>query len=704
MPQSDDLPGLTKEEKRRLKTLEDYDRGVMSGQIKPSPSNKIEDILNYMMQPSGIVGGGAPPPMVPEKPFTQTVRDVATLPTAASIPASEIGQRVGTKIGRVAMAPYGPVAQEIGGRVGGFGGRVTGAGLGGMFGKGAEMALSPEEKQQQEDRWNALYKEGMAQAEGEVLGVGTELAGQGVRAFGHIVHVPSSYDVKSLMAYMQDTFEKALVGLRDRSAQSVSDEALQEAYRRQIDPTAAAQVGGMGGLSKAERTSSRFLDLLQGMAMGSWLGGGRMRQLGQTRDQLLRAGALQLGIDVGKYADPSDLAQAVLEGAATHLDPSQPGKLILTLRQGLADSTMNGIMLQLKTGIQLKKLTSTNKMFDFATQFNGQFVSPQVYRKTRDQLVQVQRDLMVSKKNRLEAMRLTGLLDEDAMKWMPAGAADDVRTLQKLERGVYDRYTSQSLVRGLLTGERSSRDFIDTMMQNPDYRRIQDVMEMIPDQETKDSMKRALLDKVLEPATIPGGPINVSAIRENVERRVGRAPIENVIGSDVRQNLDKYLETIEFLQAYKGRGETGRVMTALTQGTMFNRYATAMGGLALGGYINDSDWAQNGGLLAGSLFLLSPFVASRYLTSSRAKEYMRFAKAAHVPTTTPQHMRKLTRDLMSGIVDNRVIERLMGRGLEKWGAIPGDQQVLDSLRDTAGVPNPVNQPGPNYPEGMETGR
>jgi hypothetical protein len=172
-------------------------------------------------------------------------------------------------------------------------------------------------------------------------------------------------------------------------------------------------------------------------------------------------------------------------------------------------------------------------------------------------------------------------------------------------------------------------------------------------------------------------------LRQNLERKVGRAPIEHVVGKDVKDNIGKYIEVVEHLQAYKGRGETGRVMTALTQGTMFNKYAAAMGLAAAGGYLANSDWAQDTGLLGGAIFLLGPLVASRYLTSPRAKDYIKYVKAAGSSATTPMRMRKLTRDLMEGVVDNKVATRLLGRGLEKWGALPGDQEILNALQETA---------------------
>src|SRR5262249_52813652 len=267
-----------------------------------------------------------------------------------------------------------------------------------------------------------------------------------------------------------------------------------------------------------------------------------------------------------------------------------------------------------------------------------------------------------------------------------------LKTLQQLERGVYDDHLSDSFTRGILSGKTNSRDLVEGLATRPDYRRLQKIMELLPDEETKDSLRRAVVDKMLRPSSLPGARrVNVPAIRDALERGVGRETLDNIAGPETTKNVDQYLRAHEALQAYKDRGETARVMISLTQGSkamsLFDALGTSL--TTLGGLGHVAGYAGVGdvGVLIGAGLLLGPWAAAKAITSpSVVNQYMKFVKYASKKEVSQNVLRRQVGDLLPKFIDEKVASRLLGRGAVKWGTQPGDQEDENYIRRTIQQP------------------
>jgi hypothetical protein len=683
---------LSKEEKEELKFLREYERGLIQGDIQPrglTPGNVLEQILNppgqAWMEPgqSGdILEKGA-----------DVAKQLVRPKTVGSIAVSEAGGRAGRAIGEKigSVVPGGPIVKTVAtkglGFAGEVGGRVWGAYAGGVGGQAAEDIVRERGLPEDLDAWyKDLHETGKEEAVGEAISVPFGLV---VPGLSKLKRTPASADAKALTQYQHDRFK------RSYDLWTAAPPPRSVVPPGSLEPGMARQVIETGGLTLAEKSNSRVLDLLQGTAAGSWIGGGHMRKYGETREKLFHLTAERMGIDIGDQLDPADLARIIRGGeerkALGALGKGRTGVLDqLALDEKVGITLANTLEQQAKTyRINVKNLKARKPGFEFVTQWDGSDISVRQYRQVRDQLQKTVRNPKIAPEIRNEARRLTTQWDKSAKRSLPAGAVKTLEDLQAVETGIHNEYIKDGFIKGLLSRPDVSRSFVNSLTSKPDYINVLSVMNKVDDT-TKDNIRRAVVNRTLNTAMLPSGRLSGEAFRKNVEENIGWKALREIVGPKGAKEIDRFVKSLEHIESMYGRGEAARVMTSMTQGTMFIRTAQAVGTVAAStaGYMGDQ---LGPGLGIGAVFLLGPWAAAQMLTSPMAARYVRFAKAAAKPKANKAFLAREFRALGGTIMDNHIVERLLGRGLEQWGSDPGDTEIQKYLEGKAAGGDPKPQ-------------
>lgn len=618
------------------------------------------------------------------------------LPSYAAIPAAHFGGKggraIGEKVGSLFPEPLTTPARVVLGKAGEWGGRVLAAGATGS----AVDTLTHLSNDEEMDDWgnNLHIGRGVVEGLGEAASIpitGTtsliKRVGQGL-AEGKI-----DPNARAVASWMHDNFK--------RSYNLAADDV-----RKQIikDPKYAEKMIANQGLTRAEKLNNRLFDLFHGVASAGYWGGGMMRRSEESRDDLFRLTAKQFGDDVGKHMDGRDLADAVADSVQHKFSIESVGKIPLV---NALEAKSKGAMINTKS---MDWTAGSPRAFGFMHAFED---SPEItvkqYRQLRDQAQKIASDFKADPELRAQATKYVAQLDRRARRSLPPDGLSALKDLQSWERDFKDTWNN-SFVEGILSDKTRARKWVEGMMKRPDYKQLQQVISVIEDPDVKDSMRRALLDRTLSNAMLPSGKMTGDSMRKTVSETVGEKPLKEILGKGMSQNVEKFVQAREFLQGRARRGETGRVATALTQGSQFARLAYNIGPALMGGGLAYGAGAGAGPALMTSVALLAtPRVAAGFLSGPGANRYVKFMQALNSPNYPKNKLMYMGKQVLGQVMDKNVAERLVGKW---WAREELSNEHVDALNkayheaggDREEAPSSPDQPGPNYPEGMELGR
>jgi hypothetical protein len=573
----------------------------------------------------------------------------------SGVAAQQMG-RLGTKIGSKLPGPL----KIPGMLIGHLAFRMGGAAVGTIPGELVTSALDDEALDF--ERLDSAMQENVA---GETLGMG--ISGLGARGVvRRVQNVPLDPHAAAVAKDMSNSFRRSYNLMTPERRRSLG-----------LDPEMGPKAVQMGGLTASQQRNSRILDLVHASASGSAFGGGNVAEFQKSSNILSREVALNIGQDVGPKLSQADLGQAIRKSARGELKT----------RKQMAIPYLTRLVTEGK-GVALDMRTMDWGKLPFLKRWEGtEHWSVNQYRQARNQLTSMIEDPRTTPENLAEAQKAVTRLDNRVRRALPPAGVRALKQVQKIEKGIQDDFLSEGLISGMLKGEGSPRRFVRSLVSVPDHEDLARVMKVIPEPSVRDSLKRELIHETFRGSYTSGGGMSGKKLRSNIEEKVGVKTLDKIVGKDTRVQMEKLADYRELLESQKGRGEAGRMATSMMQ--------WSTGAAALASAIQGKFGAT---LAIGLAALGGPGYASRLMTDPRTsrqltKLYKNMAdgKLSRVKAT------QIFRNIAPKVMDNAVVERIVGRGLVEAYDQYVDPEVATYFQKAEAADADPPEPVPDVP-------